>query len=60
MFRAEEATRWAKSRAITDDASDIHLDLDTDDVNPADVTEANVQRIVDALNEAFYPDLGGL
>lgn len=55
MFRADEKTTWAKFQRIWDDATDIVLDLDTDDVNPEDVTEENVQRLVDALNREFYP-----
>lgn len=55
MFRADPPERYAKSRAIYDNASDIHLDLDTDDVNPDDVSEEVVQRLVKALNAEFYP-----
>lgn len=43
-----------KALDIYDDASDIRLTLDTDDVNPDDVSETNVKRIVDGLNREFY------
>jgi hypothetical protein len=47
-----------KWRTIEDDASDVRLTLDTDDVNPADVSEWRVARIVRALNREFYPRAG--
>lgn len=58
MFHSENREPYAKSRLIYDDERDIQLRLDTDDVNPDDVDEPSVARIVGALNAEFYPPGG--
>jgi hypothetical protein len=55
MYFAHPAEPYAKRRCIEDNASDVALMLDVDDVDPADVSEDRVRQMVEALNLYFYP-----
>lgn len=54
MFGVDPYRAGAKSAHIHDNASDISLDLDMDDVNPDDVSPQAINAIVRALNREFY------
>lgn len=54
MFHHEPWSPFSKQQEIRDDASDVVLYLDTDDVNPDEVSEHTAERICTALNDHFY------
>ena len=54
-FVADTYDQYAKRRRIHDTGSDVTLYLDTDDVNPDDVTDEKVQALVYRLNNPVLP-----
>lgn len=54
-FHSLDVHEYDKRAVISDDASDIWLELDIDDVSPDEVNEESIERIVRALNQEFYP-----